>query len=640
MFIYIFILNLLSLTILAQNETLDETNDLVKLLTKENKRYESQKPLLVFYEDILPLPFYEDELYDNEYIIKDVSLDYDSLVTEHFSDNDTYQINENKIKSINISDDKTDENNEININFLNNDNKLNQNSSQNFEERVNSTSGTTKSFLETKFLFFPLNNETKQISKSVSPTINKSNDQFIYHTIPISERNKKKMIINICQCDQQDDNCVHWDGNHMWPKIPFTDKVKDDFEIEIIKTEFKCIFKSEIFQINEISVRKNAFVVSNKTVDFNSEYCFQAAYSNKMTWEINWQVNFCNKTIGIPICCSENQMMSVHGCQSASNPFLKFALTSFYYRYQLRPLIKMNTCQDNLPIFYEIEYRITTLNCNSSEVRWIDPEYDTFNTIYLNENLILGLNSSYRKEFCLSSLNAPHDDLSSNLIFYCQRNFLESNITTHMNIMKNKCCPIGYFLRGTTCVCEEQLLKNEREVFLRKRIDFLKNNSTVFNHFPSCEFFETTKMGNRSHLENFIGQLVRENQSFCVENQFNYLNSETSIVVLKCFEDDEIKINLDYSPLLWSLAKFKFQIISACLVISSISLIAILLSHIFIKSLRDLHGIILCSYVGSLLIADLSLFTMLVFSKKLCFNCCLINGKKIKILDVLVGPSD
>ncbi|CAL4068926.1 unnamed protein product, partial [Meganyctiphanes norvegica] len=258
----------------------------------------------------------------------------------------------------------------------------------------------------------------------------------------------------------------------------------------------------------------------------------------------------------------------------------------------------------------------SAISCNKQGEALEIIKLNTVNKLVRSGKIVF-LKKNYSRiiNFCLESKFDETGKSIHNAVFCDTKN----NITHDENWIR-KCCPSGHTIRNNECHCDDsswdQLAIHKENTFV---LNSLKQNKKINliqcqGHLVTNSVIPVSKAFSRVHSIN--------GNDYCIDEQFGEVEDAsapqqydprivTPIINIQC-------------ETTWQTVKR--VIIPAGLFLSCICLCVILLCHLFVGKLRDLHGLCLASYVASLLVADFTNFLIWMYAANLSTKACITVG--------------
>ena len=462
-----------------------------------------------------------------------------------------------------------------------------------------------------------------------------------FHSIDYNE----KIFLNVkrCWCNSRYQFCKNLTQeeleNVIFPKMRNTNLIWQ-FEMKSLQCNG---FKETNFLIQQLEIlSKHDILVNNEIyVDLISEdYCLSNENKKNSFNEDKWSLKVCQNTLYLPKCCPEKQRMSLNGCTEINYP-MKYILHYFYLSSFTYPSIKFDKCQNVEQAIYHIEYQNKKITCEYPNIQWIQPRYDNYSLEEYEGNVFLKINNSqYLFDFCLNDMD-KENSLSSHVIFYCGNDNTDVNNTfitdkissTKLHPFKiQKCCKFGEVLLGENCVCDFEEHHRKTNLFFENIKNASKN---IQIGIPECatSLKRTVLLEKKVYDNKYLLNNLKTETNYCIDLHLELESNKAyevanHLVIFTCGDQRSIhsKDSKYFTSGESAWIRLRRVTIPIGLFISCCCLFFLLLCHVYLKDLRDLHGMILCSYVTSLLIADFSLLIILIFSNQLSASHCIFTG--------------
>ncbi|KAK8380253.1 hypothetical protein O3P69_016698 [Scylla paramamosain] len=287
---------------------------------------------------------------------------------------------------------------------------------------------------------------------------------------------------------------------------------------------------------------------------------------------------------------------------------------------------------------WPVNYNITSINCPSKSIRKTNLAEER-KIVYVNGTFYFSWNHVLADDFCVLDERNRSGGVE---VAVCLRPSLatrrEGEGCRGVKSCLKKCCPEGFQLQGTTCVCQDSLTNAASVIsgFLdlwdkQKGVD--GEDMEVGVGLPKCDTSKNVKidlLSMRSDLAllangslwaeaemSFIDYCVdeeeeeKEKDKDSEEERSDEMLPGRTLILITCSDAPPVANTSSSSA--WQ--EVRRVLIPAGLVVSCVFLAATLLCQLCVAPLRDRHGLCLAAYVAALLVADATLFLTQAFSK-------------------------
>ncbi|XP_050715088.1 uncharacterized protein LOC126997913 isoform X1 [Eriocheir sinensis] len=353
----------------------------------------------------------------------------------------------------------------------------------------------------------------------------------------------------------------------------------------------------------------------------------------------------------VPLCCPD--YLKRNSCRPLSNETLPSTLP-----------IASSRCSTSEA--REVAYHSKTLNCSLKNLR------ETIlgegrKIVYDNQTFSLAWDQVLVNDFCVLGAVGERKGRERVEIAVClPPRVTQSDGCRGSNMCLKKCCPVGYLLRGSSCVCQDSLHDSPSRfvALLGPRSDHKAQEDEDKDGevgFPMCAFSEYVEIdpelmsslrnetlrtdsemslteycvneelleqvGKDEMVDGREGRKDVEEEDRESEDENEEEGKEGAVVRTLVLIVCQKELNATNTSSLSTWLTVRRVLIPAGLVVSCVFLVATLLCHLCVAPLRDRHGLCLAAYVASLLAADATLFFAQAFSTYLSPSACVFVGE-------------